>query len=356
MKRIPLLSFLAALLTAACATPVTEALPTATPSGPRTLTVMTHDSFAISETVLQEFETANNVTVSLLKSGDAGTLVNTALLNTGAPLADVLYGLDNTLLSRALENDLFEAYEPAALADIPAELKLDSTHHALPVDYGDVCLNYDKAYFEQNNLAPPASLAELTLPQYKGLLVVEDPATSSPGLGFMLATWATIGPDNFAQYWADLRANDVKVVPDWETAYYSDFSGSSGRGPRPLAVSYASSPPAEVIYASEPLSDAPTASITSAGSCFRQVEFVGILKGTTSRDLAEKWVDFMLAKTFQEDMPLNMFVYPVLPSAVLPEAFIKYSGIVADPVILDPMTVGDNRDALIQQWTQIVIK
>ncbi len=351
MQRFSLLAILGLVLSA-CAGPTISS----TPSGPRTLTVMTHDSFAITETVLKAFEDANNATVTILKSGDAGTMLNTALLNSGVPLADVMYGVDNTLLSRALDNNLFDAYSAAALADIPTELKLDANNRALPVDYGDVCLNYDKAYIAEHNLPLPADLNALTQPQYKGLLVVEDPATSSTGLAFMLATWGAVGADNFAQYWADLRANNVKVVPDWETAYYTDFSGSSGQGPRPLAVSYASSPPAEVIYASEPLNDAPTASITSANTCFRQIEFVGILKGTANRDLAEKWVDFMLSQSFQEDMPLNMFVYPVLPSAQLPEAFVKYSGTVESPIVLDPKTIGDNRDALIKQWTDIVVK
>ncbi|MEK7310900.1 MAG: thiamine ABC transporter substrate-binding protein [Chloroflexota bacterium] len=336
------------LLLAACASP--------TPSGPRTLTVMTHDSFAITESVLKEFETANNVTVQVLKSGDAGALLNTALLNKESPLADVMYGADNTLLSRALDNNLFEPYDSPALAALPAELKLDTENRALPVNYGDVCLNYDKGYFAEKGLTPPANVSELTKPEYKSLLVTEDPATSSTGLAFMLGTWAAFGDDGFRQFWADLRANDVKVAPDWETAYYTEFSGSSGKGPRPVVVSYASSPPAEVIFASIPLDDAPTASVTGAKSCFRQIEFVGILKGTKNRDLAEAWVDFMLDKTFQEDMPLNMFVYPALPSATLPEAFVKYSGTVESPIILDPQTIAEKRDALIKEWTEIVVK
>lgn len=336
------------LLLAACASP--------TPAGPRTLTVMTHDSFAVTESVLKEFESANNVTVQVLKSGDAGTMLSTALLNKESPLADAMYGVDNTLLSRALDNNLFEPYDSPALATIPAELQLDAENRALPVDYGDVCLNYDKAYFAEKGLPPPANLSELTKPEYEGLLVTEDPATSSTGLAFMLGTWAAFGDDGFRQFWADLRANDVKVGPDWETAYYTEFSGSSGRGPRPIVVSYASSPPAEVIFASTPLDDAPTASITGAKSCFRQIEFVGILKGTKNRDLAEAWVNFMLGKTFQEDMPLNMFVYPALPSAALPEAFVQYSGTVESPVILDPQTIAEKRDALIKAWTEIVVK
>jgi thiamine transport system substrate-binding protein len=172
----------------------------------------------------------------------------------------------------------------------------------------------------------------------------------------MLASWSALGEDGFKSYWQDLRANDLKVVPDWETAYYTEFSGSSGKGPRPIVVSYASSPPAEVVFATTPLTDAPTASVTGRGSCFRQVEFVGILKDTANRDLAEAWIDFMLSQKFQEDMPLNMFVYPVLPTAQLPEPFIKYSGQVESPIILDARTIADNRDRLIQLWTDIVVK
>jgi thiamine transport system substrate-binding protein len=310
----------------------------------------------MTESLLDTFEAANNVTVTVLESGDAGTLVNTAILNRSAPLADVLYGVDNTLLSRALDNNLFEPYPAPALSSIAPDLKLDPQNRALPVDYGDVCLNYDKAYFAEHNLAPPASLEALTQPDYRGLLVTQDPATSSTGLAFMLATWGAFGDEGFGPYWTDLRQNDVKVVADWETAYYADFSASSGQGPRPLVVSYASSPPVEVVFATMPLDDAPTASVTGPKSCFRQIEFVGILDGTANRDLAEAWVDFMLSKPFQEDMPLNMFVYPVLPSAVLPEVFVKYSGQVEAPVILDGATIAANRDRLIREWTEIVIR
>lgn len=335
-------------------TPTAAASPT--PSGPRTLTVMTHDSFAVSDAVLKGFESAHNVKVNVLKSGDAGKMLNTALLNQGAPLADVLYGLDNTLLSRALDNGLLDPYEAPALTGIPAEFKLDPQNRALPVDYGDVCLNYDKAFYASAGTPPPASLADLIKPAYKGQTVIEDPATSSTGLAFVLGTWSALGDEGFKNYWAALRANDLKVVADWETAYYTDFSGSSGKGSRPIVVSYASSPPAEVAFASKPLSDSPTASVSGPGACFRQVEFVGLVKGGGNRDLAQAWIDFMLSRTFQEDMPLNMFVYPVLPGAALPDVFVKYTGKVESPVLLDPKTIADNRDRIIQVWTETVVK
>ena len=327
----------------------------ATPSAPRTLTVMTHDSFAASDDVLKAFEQANNVKLNILKSGDAGAALNTAILARGNPLADVFYGVDNTFLGRALDADIFEPYAPQGVT-IPAAFLLDKSQRVTPVDYGDVCLNYDKAYFAQKKLAIPQTLEDLTKPEYKNLLVVENPATSSPGLTFMLATVAHFGPDKFLDYWNQLKANGVKVDDGWEAAYYTDFSGSSGKGPKPLVVSYASSPPAEVVFAKTPLSDAPTGSIIGDDTCFRQIEFVGILKGTKNIDLARKFVDFMLSVQFQEDMPLQMFVFPVNPQAKLPEAFVKYAQVPKQPATLAPDDIAKNRDAWIQKWTETVLR
>jgi thiamine transport system substrate-binding protein len=270
-------------------------------------------------------------------------------------LADLLFGVDNTFLSRALEADIFEPYESPALADIDDSFKLDSTHRATPIDYGDVCINYDKAYFAENNLPVPQNLEDLTKPEYAGLLVVENPATSSTGLAFLLATVAHF-EDSYLDFWSALRENDVVVVDGWETAYRTNFSGSSGRGRQPMVVSYGTSPAAEVIFAETPLDDAPTASILGPDTCFRQIEFVGILKGTQRSDLAEKFIDFMLGRQFQADMPLQMFVYPVNPDAELPEEFVKYAQAPGQPATLAPEEIAANRDHWIQEWTDVVLK
>jgi len=323
------------------------------PAEPATLTVMTHDSFSISEDVVTAFEQANNVDVVFLASGDTGTMLNKAILAKDAPLADMMFGVDNTFLSRALEEDIFDAYQSPALSDVPAEFVLDSSFRALPVDYGDVCINYDKKYFAENNLAVPTSFEDLAKPEYNGLLVVENPATSSPGLAFMIATRAYFG-DGFLEYWQSLKDNGVMVVDSWETAYYTNFSASSGQGPRPMVVSYASSPAAEVFFAAEPLTEAPTASIVAPGMCFRQIEFVGILKNGQNRDLAEKFMDFMLGKQFQEDMPLNMFVYPVNQSAQLPEVFTQHAQVASQPAAITYEDIAANRDAWTEAWTEVM--
>jgi thiamine transport system substrate-binding protein len=325
-------------------------------SAPRSgeLTVMTHDSFSISEEVVLEFEQAHNVTVRFLQAGDTGSALNKAILAKAAPLADVFYGVDNTFLSRALSEEIFESYESPNLININAEFRLDPENRALPVDFGDVCLNYDKAYFTDNNLALPGSLADLLQPQYRSLLVVENPATSSPGLAFLLATIGQFGEDGYLAYWQGLVENDVLVVNDWESAYYTEFSRWGGQ--RPLVVSYGSSPPVEVIFSEEPIEEPPTGAIGAAGTCFRQIEFVGILKGTENRELAEKWIDFMLSRTFQEDVPLQMFVFPVNPVAQLDETFVEFMIVPDDPAFVSPDRIAANRENWIEAWTQTVLR
>jgi thiamine transport system substrate-binding protein len=319
------------------------------------LTVMTHDSFAISEETIAQFETQNHAKVEFVKSGDAGAALNRAILTKDTPVADVFYGVDNTFLSRALDAEIFEKYDSPKLVDISDDFKLDAANGALPMDYGDVCINYDKAYFQDHGLDIPQSLQALTQPEYKGLLVVENPATSSPGLAFLLATISSYG-DDFPSYWEALRANDVLVVNDWETAYYTNFSGSSGRGAQPMVVSYATSPAAEVIYAETELDDAPTASLVGDQMCFRQIEFIGILKGTQHRDLAEKFIDFALDIPMQEDLPLQMFVFPVNQKAALPEAFVQYTQTPENPAVIDAAVIAENRESWIETWDTTVLR
>ena len=335
---------------------VTEA-PTQPLSGETVqLTVMTHSSFSISETVLAAFEQANNIKVTFVAGGDTGEALNKAILSKGAPLADVFYGVDNTFLSRALEAEIFEQYGSPMLSNIPDEFHLDAKNRALPVDYGDVCINYDRAFFEKNELPVPASLEDLLKPEYNGMLVVENPATSSPGLAFMLATIKHFGEQGYLDFWRALRANGLVVVNDWETVYYTNFSASSGRGPQTMVVSYATSPAAEVIYADAQIEQSPTASILGPDTCFRQIEFVGILAGTRNRIAAARFVDFMLGLSFQEDVPLQMFVLPVSPEAFWPDSFHQFITLPTEPATLDPDLIAANRDRWIQEWMQAVLQ
>ena len=318
------------------------------------LKVMTHDSFAVSAEVRKAFERETGLKLRILQAGDAGEVVTKAVLTAGNPQGDVLFGVDNTLLSRALDGDVFELYESAALEDVEPQYVLDPEHRVTPIDHGEVCLNYDKAWFAERGIRAPKHLVEVTLPRYRSLLVVENPATSTPGLAFMLATIARYG-DLWQGFWRKLRANGVLVVDGWEEAYTARFSGAAGsKGSRPIVVSYASSPPAEVIFREPRPSTAPTGVIED--SCFRQIEFAGVLRGARNEDGARQLVDFMLSKRFQEDIPLAMFVFPVSRDAELPPEFVKYAVVPERPLDLPPEEIEANRDDWVREWTDIVVR
>jgi len=326
--------------------------------------VVTHDSFAVSEDVLEQFEEETGITVEILRSGDAGQVVNQSILSANNPLGDVLFGVDNTFLSRALNADIFVPYESPALETVDEQFILDEEHRVTPIDYGDVCLNYDIAYFEEIDLELPERLSDLTEPEYADLLVVENPATSSPGLAFMLATIAEFGTEDtteeeytFLDYWADLNENGVLVVDGWSEAYYTEFS-APGRdtGTRPLVVSYASSPPVELLFSDPMPEDAVTGAIVGDGMCFRQIEFAGVLDGANNPEGAEMFVDFMLSETFQEDMPLNMFVFPVVDDIELPELFVEHAQIAENPSTVAYDLIEENRDDWIQAWTEVMLR
>ncbi|MFA9446452.1 thiamine ABC transporter substrate binding subunit [Egicoccus sp. AB-alg6-2] len=318
-----------------------------------TLVLVTHDSFDVEEEVLATFTEQTGVRVDIAPAGDAGATVNQAILTKDAPLGDVLFGVDNTFLSRALDEELFVAYESPALADVDPQFVLDEEHRVTPVDFGDVCLNYDRAWFEESDLEVPASLQDLTSETYAGLLTVMNPATSSPGLAFLLATVEEFGEDGYLDFWSDLRANDVLVTDGWSEAYYEEFS-ATGEGDRPLVVSYASSPPAEVYFA-DPQPDEPPTGVIEA-SCFRQVEFAGILQGTEHEDEARLLIDFLLSREFQENLPLTMFVFPVVTDAQLPEVFATHAVVPDDAYQLEPDAIGEGREEWIDGWTRTVIR
>jgi thiamine transport system substrate-binding protein len=351
MRRV-FLAFTIALVASSGALAMPAAAAAAAPS--TTITLVTHDSFAVSKSVLTAFTKQTGVKVKILQSGDAGAALNQVILTKSNPIGDVFFGVDNTFLSRALDAGVFAKYAPRALSNVPAEYQLDPSHRLTPIDHGDVCINYDKQWFANHKLAVPTTLDELTKPAYKGLLVVENPATSSPGLAFQLATIATYGKDGWRDYWSKLRTNDVKVDDGWESAYDGDFTQGANQGSYPLVVSYASSPPAAVYYSKPRPTTSPIG--TMLDSCFRQVEFAGVVKGTEHQAAARKLVDFMLAERFQADIPLQMFVFPVRDGTPLPTVFTKFAEVSATPLSLPPGQISEHRDAWIEQWTDTVLR
>ncbi|GAA3502289.1 thiamine ABC transporter substrate-binding protein [Streptomyces prasinosporus] len=327
--------------------------------GPKTVTLVSHNSWAASEEVVAAFEKESGYRLKVLEDGDAGQAVNKAILTKDNPQGDVFFGVDNTLLSRALDNGLFQPYEAKGSDLILPEYRADEGgHRVTPVDTGDVCVNYDKEWFDEHGLTPPKTFDDLVEPAYKDLLVTENASTSSPGLGFLLGTVARYGDEGWQDYWKKLEANGVKVVDGWEQAYNEEFSGSAGgkkaKADRPLVVSYASSPPAEVIYADPKPETAPTG--VAEGTCFRQVEYAGLLSNAKNPEGGKALLDFLIGKRFQDDMPLNMFVYPVREGAEVPEEFAEFGPQAEDPETMDPAKIADHRDQWVKSWTSLVLR
>ncbi len=300
---------------------------------------------------LAAFTAETGVEVEILIAGDTGTMLSKATLTAGNPEGDVMWGIDNTFLSRSIDGCVFEPYAAVALTDLPSEFtQLVPGREATPVDFGDVCVNYDIAALEAAGVAPPTSWEDLTSAEYAGMLVVQNPATSSPGLAFLMGTVAAFGEDGWAAYWSDLVANDVLVVDGWSQAYYEAFSWAGGD--RPLVVSYGSSPPFEVLFATEALDAAPTGVVES--TCVRQVEFAGILRGTEHLGAARQLIDFLVSPAFQQVVALNLFVFPVHPDVELDQTFIDYAAIPESPVSLDPAVIDEHREEWIDEWSRLV--
>jgi thiamine transport system substrate-binding protein len=317
-------------------------------TGSDEIVLLTHESFALSEGTLAAFTDQTGISVKLQIAGDAGTMVNQAILTKDNPIADVLYGVDNTFLSRAIDAGLFIPYTASGIENVNALLRVDGDH-VTPIDFGDVCINYDIAALTDLGIAPPQDLDDLLDPRYEGLLVVEDPATSSPGLAFLMATIAAYpdGADyDWKAFWRDLLDNGAVVASDWSDAYYTRFTRAGGA--QPLVVSYASSPSAEVFFGE--LSEAPTGVMVEG--CFKQIEYAGILNRTDKESNAQRLIDFLLSVPVQEDIPLNMFVYPANDNATLPQVFADHTTF-PDSVVMDPGTIDENRERWIKEWTEI---
>ena len=339
----------------ATAVPAPKATAVPTPA-PGNLVVLTNDSFDIGKEIIAQFEKDNNASVTIQKAGSSGQVLNRAILEKGNPSGDLLYGVDNTFLSRALREEIFIKYKSGQINNIPAQFILDDTFHVSPVDYGYVNINYDIAYLDDKGLAPPASLEVLTQPEWDGRLVVENPATSTPGLAFLIATVSYFGEDDdydYLDFWAGLKENNVAVKEGWSEAYYTDFSKYGGD--RPLVVSYATSPAAELFFSEGAYEVPPTGNVLVDKATFLQIEGIGILKGTKNESLAKKFIDFVLDLPFQEDIPGRMFVYPVNSKAQTPDYF-QYAEVPTAPSDISAATIDAKRDEWIDAWTSVVIR
>ena len=318
--------------------------------GSTELTLVTHDSFALDEDLLAAFEDEHGYELTQVAPGDAGSLVNQLVLTKDSPLGDVVYGIDNSFASRAIDEGVVAPYPDAPVPEGAEGYALDGSDALVPVDVGDVCVNVDHQWYAERDLPEPTTLEDLTRPEYADQLVVTNPATSSPGLAFLLATVGAFGQDGWQDYWRALADNGVAVVDGWSDAYYVDFTGTEDGGTRPLVVSYASSPAAEVPEdGGEPRTGA------LLDTCFRQVEYAGVLAGTDEPEAARDLVDFLLSPEVQADIPTSMYMYPVDPSVSLPEAWAQHAPLSEQPHTVEPAEISEHRAEWIRTWTELVV-
>ena len=319
------------------------------------ITLVTHDSFALSDGILADFTAKTGYTVTVVQPGDAGTLVNQLVLTKDAPLGDVTFGIDNTFASRALDEGVVVAPSPALT--VPAvkdgeqyQVPGDTDGALTPVDVGDVCVNVDHSWFAAKGIAEPTSLDDLTEPRYKGLFVTESATTSSPGFAFLLATIGRYGTDGWQDYWKALKANGLKVDEDWTNAWSVDYTAGGGSGAFPIVLSYASSPPDTVPEGgTEPTTGA------LLDTCFRQVEYAGVLAGAKNPAGAAAFVDFLLSDEVQADIPGSMYMYPVSSSVQVPDEWAQWAPLAERPFDVPAADIAAHRSDWLQQWSDVVL-
>jgi thiamine transport system substrate-binding protein len=317
MKKFATLALTSALILAGCAPGNQDEV----------VTLVAHDSFAISDESIADFEAQSGYQLEILRAGDAGSVTNRLVLTKDSPIGDVVFGIDNTFRGLAEDHNLIEG-------------SLEE------VTYSDVCFNYDRVWFDSNDTTPPSNWKDLVLPEYEGMTVVSNPLTSSPGLAFLTSTVAAFGENGFESFWQRMKDNQVKVAAGWEEAYFTEFTGSSGAGNYPIVLSYSSSPAAEIRE------DGQSQTVALLEECFRQVEYVGVLAGAENPSGADALVEYLLAEPFQSTMPGLMYVYPVNPDALVPAEWVEF-GSTATSTIGEDLDIAANRSSWQDKWSAI---
>jgi thiamine transport system substrate-binding protein len=308
--------------------------------------LVTHESFFLPKKLVKQFEQESGYDLVLRASGDAGILTNKLVLSAGNPQGDVAFGVDNTFASRALDNDVFEPYDATLPAGADAyALPGDDGHRLTPVDDANVCVNVDTTWFDKEGLAPPESFDDLVDPAYKDLFVLPGAASSSTGLAFLLATIAEYG-DDWPDYWSRLMDNGAELTAGWSDAYEVDFTQGGGKGDRPIVLSYDSSPAFTV-------SDGASSTKALLDTCFRQVEYAGVLAGAANAEGAQAVVDWLLSPEVQAALPTSMYVFPVDSAVELPADWASYAVQPDDPLTLDPAEIAAHRDEWLTIWSDV---
>ncbi len=313
-----------------------------------TVVLLTHESWALPKKLIRSFEDESGYTLEVEAAGDAGTLTNKLVLTAGAPAGDVAFGVDNTFATRALDADVFQDAEVSPAPGAEAYALPEGSDRLLPVDSASVCVNIDTDWFSAHDVTPPRTLDDLAKPAYHDLLVTPGAATSSTGMAFLLATIAKYG-DDWPDYWSALLDNGAKLTDGWSDAYYVDFTQGGQHGQRPIVVSYDSSPAFTV-------SDGRSTTRALLDTCFRQVEYAGVLDGAANPTGARAFLEFLQSPAVQAALPTSMYVFPVRSGTPLPADWKRYAKQPTSPWSIDPAEISAHRSDWLTTWTEVTTR
>jgi thiamine transport system substrate-binding protein len=310
------------------------------------LVVYTYDSFVswgLANATIPKFEEKYGVKVKLITLGDAGEVLNRLILEKDNPRADVVIGIDNNLIAKAIESGVLEPFKPSNIDVVPQELIFDPTYHVVPFDYGFIAVVYRKD--EVKN--PPQSFEDLLKPEWSKSLIVEDPRTSSTGAAFLLWTIAVYGDPGYLYFWEKLKPNIYTITKGWDSGWEMWDKGEA-----PLFVSYATDP-AYSAYAGGKEPNIGAIIFKEGG--YPQIEGIGLVKGAKHKELAQKFIEFVLSEEFQKEIPLTNWMFPANKNAPLPEVF-KYAVKPDKIVTLDPKEIEKNYSRWLEEWTKLMVE
>ncbi|OLS24440.1 MAG: Thiamine-binding periplasmic protein precursor [Candidatus Heimdallarchaeota archaeon LC_2] len=337
----------------------------------RSLTIYTYDSLLADpgfefDRAFEKFAGLENGSVKVVYFSDAASVLNRAITEKDSPIADILIGIDNVLVNKARANDILEPYRPIEHLNIISSLVdgLASDYLLTPYDYGVISLWYINERLEGTLDPDNLILTDLIDSTIARQIIVEDPALSSPGLGFLLHTISIFGDaetgikgvvdGDWRQFWSDLSDEDIRIVPSWGTAIDLLYTKEEGR---PVMVSYTSSP----AYSSCLFDDRSTTSVLSheMGTTWgwRQIEGIGLVKESENKDLGKQFIDWFISNELQSEIYQNQWVYPAIKNITPPSCYdsvIPFDSITPLNDFIPQSILAENLDSWLDDWEQAV--
>ncbi|HPO26630.1 MAG TPA: thiamine ABC transporter substrate-binding protein [Petrotogaceae bacterium] len=293
----------------------------------------------IEDKLIGTFESSNNCKVNVVRLGDAGNMVARLKLEKKNPKADVVIGLDQSLSMSAISEGLLQPYISPMLSKLrDPNLIFDKDYYVTPFDYGAIAFVYDPSKLSKI----PEKMEDISA--YKNSLIIQDPKSSSTGQALLIWTIALYN-DSWTDFWKKMKPAVLTVTPSWDDAF-SKFE----QGEAPIMLSYAT----DGAYSYHYYQSTKYKAFIPKDGAYVQIEGAGIVKGSKNKQLAQKFIDFLLSDEFQQEVALNQWMFPVT-DVKLPEAF-KYAVVPEKILSVDIKAISSQMDKYIKTWEEIMYK